>query len=102
MKTIKFRFWNIDKWAYITIGEPLSEVQRAVYSRACINGGKFYQFTGLHDKNGKEIYEGDIINGQEVKWFDEHACFFLGNHPLCYSVSHREIQGNAHQNPEML
>lgn len=63
------------------------------------------QFTGLLDKNGREIYEGDIcrISGHRriVEWKMENNMtgFNVGG---IADESHREFIGNIHENPELV
>ena len=75
------------------------------------------QSTGLFDKNGKEIFEKDILdyNGRKVivKWHGSYASFIyefvdeLQNRttewqPLYLSYYHFEVIGNIYENPELL
>lgn len=66
------------------------------------------EFTGLQDKNLKDIYEGDIINNRVVVWSEDFAEYVLNDNigcyvgDLCYSAVFHEILGNVHDNPELL
>src|SRR3990167_4053758 len=65
-REIKFKFLTSEGWKYFT----LEELSQGTYTGVEIDNGKEKsrcQFTGFKDKNGKEIYEGDIFTEGQIK-----------------------------------
>ena len=105
MRELKFRVWQkathqyrhfvLQKGVSVNIGADL-EIE---------------QYTGLKDKNGKEIYEGDIVD-----YNDDGECigYVVYNAPsyeimektgfTCWlkGSPHQKVIGNIHENPELL
>lgn len=114
MREIKFRAYNTKEK---TMGDPFT-LQTAIGSRlhdgVDTEGVEYMQFTGLHDKNGKEIFEGDIVKGEWDVVNDIYisSVDFRGSSfsiektglPLQWGYAYKECEiiGNIYSNPELL
>ncbi len=81
---LKFRAFNKDanqnKMTYFDL-ESLCYHDYVVWETMLKHGHPIMQFTGLTDRSGKEIYEGDILKNEHglneiVKWMNGQCCNF--------------------------
>lgn len=121
MREIKFRAWNeFEEREILGEGEMVTEENSGLSSANILDRfDVVMQYTGLKDKNGTEIYEGDVLSGYphgtvKVAWCDKYACFesvsiddptqenvlFANDLKDCFGEW--EIIGNIHEHPELL
>lgn len=133
-RVIKFRVWDTEykEFSNWTNRDPFFDVsngQLFFWERVQKEDGSYdgdiiledlkdrfvlQQFTGLHDKNGKEIYEGDIVSlsyrefSQDrihqfsVTWDDRVGGFDLNPTYNVHDLKYYQIVGNIFENPNAL
>ena len=120
----RFRAWDKSFNKYCenvivsTINEKITVYGRLVNGRTQLIPNSHVvleQCTGLKDKNGKLIYEGDVVRGPldndgdfgKITWNNRDGCWFIKYSDtqidFVYVYAEKfEVIGNIHENPELL
>lgn len=123
MREIKYRMWNKKENKMYEVGEINFDYKRIfmknynmyIYSSYSFEDVELMQFTGLHDKNGKEIYESDIVEVTRQCIWEKgivvfiDGCFFIKVKETLLALYECEpnnyelkVIGNIYENPDLL
>lgn len=108
MREIKFRGW-LSHSRKMTYAHTLDELMNWNTKPEDNGAAIWLQYTGMKDKNGKEIYEGDLFKRDgywaTFKVVFAEGCFMLENHGMLYPMYQKEIYdemteilGNIYEN----
>lgn len=102
MREIKFRFWKNDSMWYDFDGwvEDFSTNGHFEYFQQ--NKIPVMQYTGFNDKNGKEIYEGDIVLVNGHKCLIQDIRRDISYYEIDDEDNDIEVIGNLYETPELI
>lgn len=125
MREIKFRIYDTKRkeWVHdtkhavnllgetIILGDILRRPDDTRVRLEELNDLVVMQFTGLKDRNGIEVYEGDVIRNDGGDW-NEEVFYEEGGFCFCREAPEPmvwlqingvyEVIGNVHENPELI
>lgn len=109
-RVIKFRAWHKaqKEMVYFNLRDQFQMAALAGLMTGEDETGYLMQYTGLQDKNGQDIYEGDFIEDDEhfygvVYWCDDSFMWCVSDvGGLCDFCIGKNVIGNIYENPELL